>query len=187
MGNFSDFVGGAAKGAAIGSAIPGLGAIIGGALGGFGELLFGGNEKSPEDIYKERFQEFMNILAQRKREDISSIMKMTSGLMQQATAGAKRRAIGEGLASNSEAFILPAQQRTARIATNAQEDLLNRYRNTELQANLAFLNRPIDIEPSTMDYIFEAGKSAAEYFNLDRYLKALEKSPNYDSTGNQKE
>ena len=100
-------------------------------------------------------------------------LKQSSGLLQQATAGATRRAAASGRAGDTEAYVLPAQTRAIQAGTAAVERAQAPYNAAEIQAGGEFADRPI--EPGVFDYLTELGGVSAQYGQDREYLEAMKK------------
>lgn len=167
---------GALKGAGTGYTVGGpVGAAIGGGIG----FLTGLFSPSEDSIRQERFQQFLRILAKLKGDAVQQAFQRASGLMQQATSGARRRAGAAGIGANAEDLILPAQGQAARIGGQMVSDVSHSFDQERLRAEADFQNRPI--EPDALDYLTEAAGVVAQQFNFEKYLKTLS-TPNTPTT-----
>lgn len=170
MPDFQSGVKYGAQGAAIGTSIaPGIGTAIGGGIG-FLAGLFGGGGNDEEERQK-RFQEFLRQLAQDRKRKAREVMTRTSGQVQQATAGAARRAAASG--RDAEDAILPAQGNAIRAGTREMTAALEPYDRAKTEAQYSFADRPI--EPNTLDYLVEAGGAVGSVFQNNRLIEQIGK------------
>lgn len=168
MPDFGSGVRYGAQGAAVGTSIaPGIGTAIGGGIGFLAGLFGGGDD---EEERQKRFQQFLRVLADEKRQRAMDVFKQTSGLTQQATAGAARRARAAG--RDPEDYILPAQTAAIGASTEAMRTALQPYDEKRLGAEYEFAQRPM--EPNTLDYLMEAGSALGGYLQNERVVKAIE-------------
>lgn len=159
-----------AQGAGVGFSIGGpIGGAIGGVIGGIAGLFGGGDDEAER---RKRFNTFLAQLAASRRNRSIEVARQTSGMIQQATAGAGRRARASG--GDAEDAILGAQQNAARIGSSAMDEALRPYEEMKMNAQADFADRPI--EPNALDYISEGAGAFAQVFQNDRYIKALEAS-----------
>jgi len=157
------------SGAAIGTSIGGpIGTAIGGGIG-FLAGLFGGSDD--EEERQKRFREFLAFLGREKRNKAIETAKMTSGLMQQATASAAERARASG--RDAEDAIIPAQESAARVGTETMRRNLEPYDRAKMDATRDFADRPM--EPGTLDYLEQAGGAVANAFENNRLIDAMNK------------
>jgi hypothetical protein len=171
MPDFQSGVKYGAQGAAIGTSIaPGIGTAIGGGLGFLAGLFGGGND---EEERQRRFQEFLRTLAAERKRKVEEVMKRTSGLTQQATAAAGRRARASGRPDQAESYILPAAQQATRAGTEAIGPTLDYYDRKRVESEADFAGRPI--EPNTLDYLVEAGGAVGNIFQNQRLIEQIGK------------
>lgn len=161
------------EGFAIGSSLGGpIGGAIGGGIGAIGGLLFG---KSDEEIRNEHFQQFLNVLAADRKKKIEETGKQFSGMVQQASSNARRRAGAAGRQDNAEDYILPAQGQATRAYGDALRAALEPFDTAKLNAEAEFAGRPI--EPGAMDYLAAGAGQYANYMQENKLIEALSKNP----------
>jgi hypothetical protein len=146
------------------SATP-LGPIIAGAglALQLASLIGRASEKSPEEIAEERQKRYLETIRRLRgddiREGLREISESTMANTALARAGAGRRALALGRASDAESFILPAEQQVLNAGAQSRERFLadrNRYwREAELKAEEGLFDIPRS--PSVSDYLMEIG------------------------------
>jgi len=158
------------QGAAIGTAIaPGIGTAIGGGVGFLAGLFGGGDD---EEERQKRFKEFLGMLGKEKRRRQIEAFKQSSGQIQQATAGAARRARAGG--KDAEDAIIPAATSGARVASENVRQSTAGIDQQIIDAHRDFADRPI--EPNALDYLVQAGGAVGNYLQNDRLTEAIKGS-----------
>ena len=182
MPNVGSVFQGGAAGAGIGWAVGGpVGAGIGAGIGLLGGLFGGGDD--PEEISAERFREYLKFLSEEKKKEIATTMpalaKMTSGLIQQASAGATRRATAEGDVASKESYVLPAVSRVARAGSDTQAkalmDIEGKYSSAAMGMAGQYAMRPQ--EATAWDYLMEVAPSVSGMINMNKIYSAMQKNP----------
>ena len=177
---FSSGVQGALAGSQMGSFLGVPGAAIGGGLG----LISGLLSSDPNELAKQRWENFKKSLNEMRTDTLRSgsqlIGQQTASNVADATIAGKRRAIASGRGNQSESYILPgvgqAQNTGANALNNFTFDTNRQFNNAEIQANMQEATLPLPTQPS--EYFDVAANAVGKYGANKKKYDLLEKALN---------